>query len=127
MDKDIGAEELVYAKIEQFIEQKASISIQFKHPSGKLADHCWSRDKDKYAHCYAQLEVGQHYIIVTKHVGRHRWVWMKALLVTKTEQDKFREIAGLCPNEKQMTEAIEWLRAKRNPPKTPSLTDMLEF
>lgn len=127
MDKDIGAQELVYAKIEQFIPQKASISIQFKHPSGKLADHCWSKDKDKFSHCYAQLEEGNHYIIVTEHVGRHRWVWTKALLVTKTEQDKFRDIAGMCPNEEQMAKAMDMLRTRRNPVKPLSLTDMLEF
>ena len=79
MEKTVGAQELVYATITDFVPQKASVSIQFKHLSGKSADHCYSKDKDKYTHCYHQLEIGQSYIIVTEHVGKKRWVWMQVL------------------------------------------------
>jgi len=127
MEKEIGAEELVYATITGFAKQKASISIQFKHASGKTADHCYSLDKDKHRHCYRQLEVGQHYVIVTKHVGKRRWVWTKAMLVSKKEMAGFREIAGLVPTEVKMAEAMQWLRDYRNPPLPTSLADLLEF
>lgn len=127
MEKAIGAQELVYAKITEFIPQKASVSIVFKHLSGKTADHCYSKDKDKHKHCYRELEEGQNYIIVTEHVGKKRWVWKKALLVTKKEQELFREIAGLCPTEQQMIDAMQALRDLRNPPLAPTLADLLTF
>lgn len=127
MEKEIGAQELVYATITEFIPQKTSISIQFKHLSGKAADHCYSKDKDKYTHCYHELEEGQNYIIVTEHTGKKRWVWKKALLVTKKEMEKFKEIAGLCPSDEQLMEAMEWLRNKRNPPLPTNLADLLVF
>lgn len=127
MEKPTGSEELVYAKITEFVAQKASVSIKFKHMSGKHADHCYSKDKDKYAHCYRQLEEGQQYIIVTKHVGNKRWVWTKALPVSTKEAKLFREIAGLCPSQDQMREAIQALKDFRNPPLPPTLTDLMEF
>lgn len=127
MEKPIGAEELVYAKIVELVPQQKSISIKFKHLSGKLADHCYSFDKDKFSHCYRQLELGQHYIIATKHVGKKRWVWTKALLVSSKEQKQFRDIAGLCPSVEQMEQAMNWLRDYRNPPMPPSISELLEF
>lgn len=127
MIKEIGAQELVYATIVRFVEQKASISIEFKHDSGTKADHCLSLDKQKYVNCYNQLETGNRYIIVTEHVANKRWVWRKCLLVTKNESDAFRKIAGLCPSPEQMQEAMQMLRDLRNPPLPPSLTELLEF
>ncbi len=127
MLKPIGAQELVYAKIVEFVPQKLSISIKFKHMSGKLTDHCYSKDKDKFKNCYHQLEEGHQYIIVTEHVGKKRWVWTKCILVTTKEMQVFREIAGVCPSEERMEAARQAVRDLRNPPLTPSLADLLEF
>lgn len=127
MEKAIGAQELVYAKIIDFVPQKTSVSIIFKHGSGKQADHCYSKDKDKHKHCYRDLEEGQNYIIVTEHVGKKRWVWKKAILVSKKEQDLFREIAGLCPTPDEMVAAMQALRDHRDPPIPPTLADLMTF
>lgn len=120
-------QELVYAKITSIAPDGASVLVKFTHASGKPADHRVSNDKLKVANCYNQLEVGERYIIVTENTGPRRWIWKKAIVVTKKEEEGFRKIAGLTPDENEMKEAVQWLKDHRNPPIPKKLTDLVEW
>lgn len=126
MFKEIGTEELVYCTITAIVPLANVINIEYRHANGTTQYHVFSLDKDRHQNCYRELEVGCHYIIVTEHTSKHRWIWRKALLVSKKEMADFRSIAGLCPTLEQMQEAMDNLRTKRNPPKS-TLNDLLVY
>ena len=128
IEKEIGAQELVYCTITDIIDGKAgNKSIKFKHLSGKEADHAWTTDKNRYKHCYDRLEAGCNYLIVTEHVGPKRWVWKRSWLLTKKELNAVYKHCGLIPTYEELEAALTVITTLRNPPKTPNLDDVLIF
>lgn len=128
-------QQLLYITIQEFVPQKASISIKFKYAHGarKESDHCYSRDKDKYAHCYRKLEEGQTYIIVESKSSRGRWIWEEARLVTVAQAQHVHKMCGFHPTREKFKEAVEWLNTvqfpkKKAPPKmSDDLLDLVIF
>jgi len=125
-------DQLLYATITGMVpNDNNSVTILFKYAtSSKTTDHIYSRDKDKYPHCYHQLEVGQTYIIVENKVKPGRWVWKVARLVTVKQAQQFAKMAGIHPTDEQFTTALNWLNDIQRPKKPeipPTLADLLIF
>ena len=122
---------MVYATITDIVDgAKGNKSIKFKHLSGTAADHAWTTDKNKRAHCYGQLEEGSSYLIVTVHTGNRRWQWTKCWLMTKKELKIVNRLCGVRPTYEELEEALIVIKELRNPPPKPvppELTDLIVF
>lgn len=106
--------ELVYCRINdsQPEGKRGYIHIYYTTLSGRKMDHIYSPDKDKWNHCYHDLELGQHYIIITEnkthrtHQGTNRWVWTDAFPCTKTQAQKIQDKCGLKPTREELKKAV---------------------
>jgi len=93
--------ELVYLNPLQELDTSGKWPVyKYQKLNGTSDTNIRSGDKEKYSHCYDELETGSSYVIVSENKGkkRGRWVWTYAIKMPPQWLPKFRSrIAALDP------------------------------
>jgi hypothetical protein len=107
--KPVGSIEFVRMNFKGYGRQNSYGSLLEYNwiPSGKPSDHWVTADKMQYKNCYAQLEVGQDYLIVCEKLAPERWVWTRAFPGSKAAICKVTDRTGLLGIERFTGEQME--------------------